>query len=98
MTDITRVLAVLGTVALLAGCGQYGPLYLPDKGGEVVTRPTQTPPAELPEPGETANSPQSVDSPSGPASPAPEVTEPEDGTKKDRKDGAHSPPPPEKNN
>lgn len=23
----------------LAGCGQKGPLYLPDKGGEVVTRP-----------------------------------------------------------
>jgi predicted small lipoprotein YifL len=25
--------------AVLAGCGQKGPLYLPDKGGEVVTRP-----------------------------------------------------------
>jgi predicted small lipoprotein YifL len=23
----------------LAGCGQKGPLYLPDKGGDVVTRP-----------------------------------------------------------
>ena len=95
MTDINRILAVLGTVALLAGCGQYGQLYLPDKGGEVVTRPTQTPPEET---GETANSPQSVDSPSAPASPAPEVTEPEDGKKKERKDGASNPPPPEKNN
>jgi len=24
----------------LVGCGQKGPLYLPDKGGEVVTRPS----------------------------------------------------------
>jgi predicted small lipoprotein YifL len=24
---------------LLAACGQKGPLYLPDQGGEVVTRP-----------------------------------------------------------
>jgi predicted small lipoprotein YifL len=31
--------AVLMAVAVLAGCGQKGPLYLPDKGGEVVTRP-----------------------------------------------------------
>jgi predicted small lipoprotein YifL len=31
------VLMAAGTV--LAGCGQKGPLYLPDKGGEVVTRP-----------------------------------------------------------
>jgi predicted small lipoprotein YifL len=29
----------MATVAVLAGCGQKGPLYLPDKGGEVVTRP-----------------------------------------------------------
>jgi predicted small lipoprotein YifL len=38
---------------LLAGCGQKGPLYLPDQTGEVVTRPTQTPeepPAEQPPP------------------------------------------------
>jgi predicted small lipoprotein YifL len=26
-------------LALLAACGQKGPLYMPDKGGEVVTRP-----------------------------------------------------------
>jgi predicted small lipoprotein YifL len=40
----------------LAGCGQKGPLYLPDKGGEVVTRPAgqtqQTPqsPEKAPQP------------------------------------------------
>lgn len=33
------LLAALGA----AGCGQKGPLYLPDEAGEVVTRPTQTP-------------------------------------------------------
>ena len=31
--------ALLVGAALLAGCGQKGPLYLPDKGGQVVTRP-----------------------------------------------------------
>jgi predicted small lipoprotein YifL len=30
---------LMAAVAVLAGCGQKGPLYLPDKGGEVVTRP-----------------------------------------------------------
>ncbi|MEP7243879.1 MAG: lipoprotein [Gammaproteobacteria bacterium] len=36
--------AVLGAVALIAvsACGQKGALYLPDKGGEVVTRPGTT--------------------------------------------------------
>jgi predicted small lipoprotein YifL len=28
-----------GATLLLAACGQKGPLYLPDTGGEVVTRP-----------------------------------------------------------
>lgn len=40
---------LLGGVAALAGCGQKGPLYLPDKGGEVVTRPA----------GQTQQAPQS---------------------------------------
>jgi predicted small lipoprotein YifL len=39
---------LLGVVVLasLAACGQKGPLYMPDQGGEVVTRPagqTQSP-------------------------------------------------------
>ena len=66
-------LALLGALALGA-CGQKGPLYLPDQAGEIVTRPTQTPvPAES---GEAPNSPQTVDSPEGAASPAPEVVVP----------------------
>ncbi len=36
-----RALVAIGVagVFVLAACGQKGPLYLPDKGGEVVTRP-----------------------------------------------------------
>jgi predicted small lipoprotein YifL len=68
---------------LLAGCGQRGELYLPEKTGEVVTRPTQTPPAGQSE--APANSPQSVDSPAAPANPAPEVTEPAPESERDKK-------------
>jgi predicted small lipoprotein YifL len=71
MTGIS--LALLGALAAGA-CGQKGPLYLPDQAGEIVTRPTQTPvPSES---GEAPNSPQTVDSPEGAASPAPEVVVP----------------------
>jgi predicted small lipoprotein YifL len=34
--------AAIGAL-LLTGCGQKGPLYLPDEATQVVTRPTQTP-------------------------------------------------------
>jgi predicted small lipoprotein YifL len=44
-------------VMVLAGCGQKGPLYLPDEGGEVVTRPggqtQQQSPETAPTPGTT---------------------------------------------
>ena len=36
---VVRFATLMVTVAVLAACGQKGPLYLPDKGGEVVTRP-----------------------------------------------------------
>jgi len=32
-------LPAAGAVLLVCGCGQKGPLYLPDKGGKVVTSP-----------------------------------------------------------
>jgi predicted small lipoprotein YifL len=70
------LLAALPLTLFLAGCGQTGDLYLPQQSGEVVTRPTQTPPP-LPGEGESPNSPQSADSPAAPSTPAPEVTEPE---------------------
>lgn len=34
-----RIALGAATVVSLAACGQKGPLYLPDKGGEVITRP-----------------------------------------------------------
>jgi predicted small lipoprotein YifL len=38
---VTLRVALFATATLLAGCGQKGPLYLPDEPGEVVTRPAQ---------------------------------------------------------
>jgi predicted small lipoprotein YifL len=61
--------------AVLAGCGLKGPLYLPEQASGIVTRPTQTPP----EPASAPNSPQTIDSPSVSATPAPEVTAPAPG-------------------
>jgi predicted small lipoprotein YifL len=41
--------AIISIAAAVVGCGQKGPLFLPDEATEVVTRPTQTPPAAPPE-------------------------------------------------
>ncbi|HEY1873198.1 MAG TPA: lipoprotein [Steroidobacteraceae bacterium] len=59
--------AVAATLAL-AGCGQKGPLYLPEKGGAVVTSPAATAPAPPPAPGQPpqpspAPQPQSTSEP-----------------------------------
>jgi predicted small lipoprotein YifL len=51
-----------GAIALLlvlgaGACGQKGALYLPERGAEVITRPTQTPsgePSEKPQTPEPA--------------------------------------------
>jgi predicted small lipoprotein YifL len=62
---------------LLAGCGLKGPLYLPEKPGDVTIRPAPTPPA-APSPGAPATGSPATDpaapgsatpSPSGPAVP-----------------------------
>lgn len=63
--------------AALAGCGQKGPLYLPDEARDIVTRPAQ-PPSTPAQDAEAPNSPDTVDSPQGPPSPAPEVVAPDD--------------------
>jgi predicted small lipoprotein YifL len=43
-----RALLLLCATALLAGCGQKGPLYLPDKNTRVITTPAPPPPAPAP--------------------------------------------------
>lgn len=63
----------------LAGCGQKGPLYLPEEARDIVTRPA--PPSSPSAP----SSPETVDAPDTPASPAPEVSKP-DGAPPDDKD------------
>jgi len=61
LTGLACILA-----ATLAGCGQKGPLYLPDEARDVVTRPA--PPANSGAP----ESPGAGDSPDLPPSPVPE--------------------------
>lgn len=88
-------IAALLLAGALAGCGQKGPLYLPDAPSDVVTRPASTPPAS--ENAEAPNSPQTADSPGSPPSPAPEVTAPV-GTPEaeDAKKDKNAAPPPQK--
>jgi predicted small lipoprotein YifL len=75
--EVKRKMLCVALAAALAACGQKGPLYLPEQASEIVTRPTQTPVPE--ETSEAPNSPQTVDSPEGAASPAPEVVLPKPG-------------------
>ena len=66
----------------LAGCGLKGPLYLPEKASEIVTRPAPVPPETTNAP----NSPQTIDSPATGDTPAPEVTAPQSGDNKSSDD------------
>lgn len=76
------------TLVLLAGCGQKGPLYLPDEARGIVTRPA---PSDAPgESQQSPSTPQTSDAPQVPANPAPEVTPPD--TDKDKKDQGARPP------
>jgi predicted small lipoprotein YifL len=78
MKRASRLLAG-GAALLLAGCGQKGALYLPDKSAQVVTTP-----AAPPEPA------QSAPVPSTPATPAPlKSTDKHDST--DRDDASQAP-------
>jgi len=48
-----RGAALAAAAALtLVGCGQKGPLYLPEKGGAAVTAPAETPPPPATPPGQ----------------------------------------------
>ena len=44
-----RVAILAALMTSVAGCGQKGPLYMPDKGGDVVTRPAGQPRQSAPE-------------------------------------------------
>jgi predicted small lipoprotein YifL len=57
----------IAAAAVLAGCGQKGPLYLPDKGGQVVTRPggQAQQPAPQSQPAQTATQSSDADSTDG---------------------------------
>jgi predicted small lipoprotein YifL len=73
-----RISLLLVAAALLAACGQTGPLYLPDRGGDVVTRPAgQTPP---PPDGGAARQPTSPE-----VAPQPSTQPPETSTNKSEK-------------
>jgi predicted small lipoprotein YifL len=93
VTPRTATLLMIASVcALLAACGQKGPLYLPDKTGTVITRPAPSadPPAsEAPTAPSTTPTPDS--SPPAPP-PAPETGAPEDEAAKKNKNTAPTPP------
>ncbi len=98
---------VIGGAALVAGCGQKGALYLPDKNAAVVTRPagsgtaapqqpapnTTTPP-DLPTPdrGSSEQTPQNR-APEPPPSPTTQSTTSKPRQDKDKDESQSSSPP-----
>jgi len=66
MKATASVLIVCGSL-IAAGCGQKGPLYLPDKNASVVTRPagatTTAPPAQTPPANTTPSTPAPGEAP-----------------------------------
>jgi predicted small lipoprotein YifL len=66
------VSALIAATLALAGCGQKGPLYLPEKGGAVITAPAAAPPAPgQPSQPSPAPQPQSTGEPAPVETPAP---------------------------
>ena len=75
------------SVALaLAGCGQKGPLYLPEKGGAVVTSPATAPPAPPPAPTAPGQPPQPPPAAEPQSTPEPVPTAPSAPPKKSDED------------
>ena len=82
--------AAVAAALLLGGCGQKGPLYLPEKKGAVVTSPAQSsapvpapsgqPPVRSPAP-QPQSTPEPA-SPSGTATPAKKTNQDDDQTPK----------------
>jgi hypothetical protein len=56
---VAAALLAAAAAGLVSACGQKGPLYLPDKGGAVVTSPApQSAPPAAPAPAPPASTPQ----------------------------------------
>jgi predicted small lipoprotein YifL len=79
--------AAAALAALLSGCGQKGPLYLPDKNAAVVTAPAQPAPPATTAPATTAPAPTPAAAPDTAAPPA----QTPDQTKKPDPDDSQSP-------
>jgi predicted small lipoprotein YifL len=62
MGMVGKFVLLVAAVAGLSGCGQKGPLYLPDKGGEVVTRPGGQAQQSQAQPAGAATQPADTDS------------------------------------
>ena len=73
MRAASRILLSCAILMGAAACGQKGPLYRPDKPGNVITRPageqTEAPPETAPQPSTT--DPAREPDPKADASPAP---------------------------
>jgi predicted small lipoprotein YifL len=77
----------------LSGCGQKGPLYLPEKPGAVVTSPAATPPAPPPPPSAPGQPPQPPPAaePQSTPEPAPTSSTPAPAKKSDQDKDSQSP-------
>lgn len=72
MAQRAALSALIAALALAAtGCGQKGALYLPERGGEVITRPMQTP-AESP----AAEAPEQPEAPRDESEPGADAPNP----------------------
>jgi len=60
---LARLVLLAAGAALLGGCGQKGPLYLPDKGAAVVTPPPPAAPGSMPVTTTNAPTPQESSEP-----------------------------------
>jgi predicted small lipoprotein YifL len=51
---LSRASLCAALLLILAACGQKGPLYLPDQGGEVITRPAGQAPSQPSQPAQSS--------------------------------------------
>jgi predicted small lipoprotein YifL len=63
---LTRAATIVAFALLLSGCGQKGPLYLPDRNGTVVTSPAANPPGAQPQAPADGTAPQTAPTQSAP--------------------------------